>query len=250
MPQLDGPRLGKFLAALEEDGIDISVPTPTDPTTLLASQSELSAKKAREISLADDLDEILSEPIIVSSDGYVLDGHHRFVAAIMAGKNIATRSVGLSIQDLLDRAQEFSGKAKAFTAAAASSPWAEVAAKLQAIDDRLAEGLTAAAEHALAAALSAAGRKVLARTKAASVKDRLAAQPITRVVAAAGARMSPRSGSTKTTSSAVPSMTSSPSPIGSSSRRRRPPHRYSVKQRRRPQCSPRRPVRLRFSGRR
>lgn len=187
MPQLDGPRLGKFLAALEEDGIDISVPTPTDPTTLLASQSELSAKKAREISLADDLDEILSEPIIVSSDGYVLDGHHRFVAAIMAGKNIATRSVGLSIQDLLDRAQEFSGKAKAFTAAAASSPWAEVAAKLQAIDDRLAEGLTAAAEHALAAALSAAGRKVLARTKAASVKDRLAAQPITRVVAAAGA---------------------------------------------------------------
>lgn len=188
MPQLDGPRTKKFLDALEADGVTVGKPDgDADPLKYEASQSELSAKKAREISLADDLDEILSEPIIVSQDGYVLDGHHRWVAAIMAGTHLTTITVDLPIRELLDRAQEFSGRAKAFTAAAPqASPWTELARKLQAIDDRLAEGLTAAAEHALAAALAAAGRKVIARTKTAAVKERLATEPITHVVAAAG----------------------------------------------------------------
>ena len=173
MPQLDGDRKTKFLKALADDGVTVDETGLVDPLTLSATQDQLSARKAREMSLADNVDDLLAEPIIVASDGHVLDGHHRWVAAIMLDRQIPVTTVDLPIADLLERADEFSGRKKAFTAAAipvtepVSSPWTSIAAQLNAIDDALAEGLTAAAEHALATALSAAGRRVTPKVSAA-----------------------------------------------------------------------------------
>lgn len=186
MPQLDGDRQQKFLAALKADGVEVGKPTETDPSTLWASQSELSARKAREISLAKNLDEILAEPIIISENNFVLDGHHRFVAAIMVEKPIMTVQAGLTIVPLLERADDFAGKTKSFTASASNGPdWPSILAKAAAIDRRLHDRIHAAASHALETALRRAGVKSFNKASAAQ-KRQLAEVPRQQITATLG----------------------------------------------------------------
>ena len=69
--------------------------------------------------------------IMVSSDGYVLDGHHRWAAAALNGTKLNTIRVGMSIKELLADAKDFNARAgvKARTLETpvnvASDAWAE-----------------------------------------------------------------------------------------------------------------------------
>lgn len=49
--------------------------------------------------------------IMVSSDGYVLDGHHRWAAAALNGTKLSTIKVGMPIRQLLEVANEFNDRA-------------------------------------------------------------------------------------------------------------------------------------------
>jgi hypothetical protein len=58
------------------------------------------------------LEEGLSDnPIMVSEDGYVLDGHHRWAVAAMTGAKINVQRVGLPIDELLIAAEDFHQRA-------------------------------------------------------------------------------------------------------------------------------------------
>ena len=88
-----------FKAKLEEEGIEMSEPKPMNVSELKATQNELKPSNIafmvdvlmtakppphKDKKAADDweLSESLREPIIISKDGYILDGHHRWGALV------------------------------------------------------------------------------------------------------------------------------------------------------------------------
>jgi hypothetical protein len=88
-----------FKAKLEEEGIEMSEPKPMNVSELKATQNELKPSniafmvdvlmtatppphKDKDAEKKWKLSESLREPIIVSKDGYILDGHHRWGALV------------------------------------------------------------------------------------------------------------------------------------------------------------------------
>lgn len=177
MPNLDGAAGVAFLDQLAADGVTVEPPADVDPFTLEATQSELSAAKAREMSLAPNVDELLATPIIVSSDDFVLDGHHRWVAAMMLGRPVTATRVDLLIPDLHEAALAHSAKPKAFTAAA-SIPGLDlgrISHRLDALEQRTFVRIRDALEGALTTAMRAAGSKVIKSATRDPLRSKVAA---------------------------------------------------------------------------
>jgi len=92
MPQVDPENKEKWLADTRKQGVKV-VEGEADPAKLKPIQSEISAGKVGGIMEAIesgkmDLDSgKLADRIIVSKDGYVVDGHHRWAAAAMVSLN-------------------------------------------------------------------------------------------------------------------------------------------------------------------
>lgn len=99
MPQLD---TDAFVKHLEDNGIsvyrntDIKDVKPLQVNIDTAKVSEIASKGAANIS-----------PIIVSSDGYVLDGHHRYFASKAVDCAVDGYVVELPINKLLKIALEY-----------------------------------------------------------------------------------------------------------------------------------------------
>ena len=84
MPQFDDPAT-RFLQALSEDGGISVVEAKTKVGELKATQREINARKVLgmlEAYRAGDFPAIW-EPIIVSNDNFILDGHHRWAALLV-----------------------------------------------------------------------------------------------------------------------------------------------------------------------
>ena len=76
-----------FKKMLEDKGIKVSEPTQVPADQLKATQTELVGSKVAGMSKALDTDPNnpgITAPIYISSDGYVLDGHHRWAAVTSA----------------------------------------------------------------------------------------------------------------------------------------------------------------------
>jgi hypothetical protein len=76
-----------FAKMLENKGIKVSEPVSVNPDKLKATQSELvGVKVAQMAKVLDDPNhpayKVITDPIYVSNDGYVLDGHHRWAAVV------------------------------------------------------------------------------------------------------------------------------------------------------------------------
>lgn len=99
MPQLDTDAFVKYL---EDNSIgvyrntDIFGAKPLQVNIDTAKVDEIASKGAANIS-----------PIVVSSDGYVLDGHHRFFASKAIGCAVDGYVVDLPINKLLKLALEY-----------------------------------------------------------------------------------------------------------------------------------------------
>jgi hypothetical protein len=78
LPQI--PSVEKFAAFLHDQGVKSKV-VPIAIAKLKPVQSEINREKVEKLKADDTGDNWEAKPIIVSSDGYVLDGHHRWVAA-------------------------------------------------------------------------------------------------------------------------------------------------------------------------
>lgn len=83
MPQISKDNLPAFQDRLRESGVEFEN-DEVDPATLKATQSELDGRKVGGImnAMRDGTMEVnAGDPIWVSSDGHILDGHHRWAAA-------------------------------------------------------------------------------------------------------------------------------------------------------------------------
>lgn len=102
MPQIRSEHRGAMVNFMNARGIaHEQAEVPAD--SLRPTQAEFSPKKVRKASKRTDGD----RSILVSSDGYVLDGHHQWLAKREAGEPIKIIRLNAPIADLLPLALEF-----------------------------------------------------------------------------------------------------------------------------------------------
>ena len=102
MPQIHKDDYPKFFEYLEQNGATISKET-VSPKTLKPIQAEFSdAGMVKALKLNK-----LEKPIIASSDNYIIDGHHRWLAATNTKRDVNVLRVSLSGKELLKLTNEF-----------------------------------------------------------------------------------------------------------------------------------------------
>lgn len=116
MPQLDKEAWGRMVDSAKKDNVGFE-DMQMSPADLKATQSEINAVKV--LGMADAMKagkELGGGNPIVSSDGYVLDGHHRWAASWLTGRDAKMKvtRVNLPIRKLLDYADKFSSAKKGF----------------------------------------------------------------------------------------------------------------------------------------
>jgi hypothetical protein len=110
MPQIKSTLVPQFIDELKESGVSVTR-GEVEVGGLKATQNELHEGKVQAMIKNPDVRKNLAKPVIVSSDGYLLDGHHRWAAmATMDPKSkVPTVKVDLPMKKLLDKALNFSG---------------------------------------------------------------------------------------------------------------------------------------------
>jgi hypothetical protein len=105
-----------FKKMLEDKGIKVSEPTTVPADQLKATQTELVGSKVAGMTKALEADPnnpAITAPIYVSSDGYVLDGHHRWAAvtsqSITSGREakMNVRVIDMPIAELVKTSNQF-----------------------------------------------------------------------------------------------------------------------------------------------
>ena len=122
-----------FKDKLDELGIEMSEPKPMNVSDLKATQNELKPAnvafmvdvlmtatppphKDKEAEDKWKLSEKLREPIIVSKDGYILDGHHRWAALVALDiANGGSGDIEMSVKQVDDTAEGLVEKTNNFT---------------------------------------------------------------------------------------------------------------------------------------
>ena len=104
MPQIKPNKMDEFLEYLEDNGVAFEADISLDAEDLKPTQKEFNPDKIH----VYENDE---SPILVSQEGYVLDGHHRWMSAWTNSKDkqVNAIQVYLSIEKLMDIATEFDG---------------------------------------------------------------------------------------------------------------------------------------------
>lgn len=106
MPQIESQYIPDYVADLRRRGVKVEE-KPIDPTGLKASQSQLDAQKAGGIKNAGKFRVPPGDPIIVTSDGYVVDGHHRWAAAYAANESVPAIVIHMPIRQGLSDATAY-----------------------------------------------------------------------------------------------------------------------------------------------
>lgn len=105
MPQLTN--FDEFAADLSANDISLTVET-CNPSDLVPTQKNFNQEKVDKIkeglSYTRSTPSVIVgfKPIIVSQDGYVIDGHHRWLAAHQLKKHIECKVVGMTAETLFD----------------------------------------------------------------------------------------------------------------------------------------------------
>jgi len=104
MPQVKGDHRGALIQFLDGKGITHETIEGVDPHTLKPTQAEFSTKKTeRWKEVRDGTD----RSILVSSDNYILDGHHQYVAGMAMGEPVKIIKFDAPIRELLAATFEF-----------------------------------------------------------------------------------------------------------------------------------------------
>ena len=106
MPQINSKDIKDYLEFLKEVGIKVSAKT-INVSKVGMTQKEINLDKVKGLLGTDRSN--LAKPVIISNDGYILDGHHRVVALYNIDKNfkLKTIQVDLGIKDLLKVTKEY-----------------------------------------------------------------------------------------------------------------------------------------------
>lgn len=114
MPQIPKVHQPGFMQELTKDGIKVREES-VDPRTLAPTQNQLDAKNSGQMLQGYREGTMGEKPIMVSKEGHVLDGHHRWVAAVAhaedtPGFKMPVIRVHLPIRELLDRANDYNDR--------------------------------------------------------------------------------------------------------------------------------------------
>lgn len=112
MPQIRSDLVPEWITSLKAKGIGVTR-DKAQVGKLKATQNELHADKIKGMIETPSVRANLAKPIIVSKDGYVLDGHHRWGAmrTLDPKSKIQTVKVALPMAELLKEAERFEGVA-------------------------------------------------------------------------------------------------------------------------------------------
>jgi hypothetical protein len=102
MPQIKQEHRGAAVNFFEARGISAE-PDEVPASSLKPTQAEFAPAKVQKF-LDNDAGE---RSVLVSSDGYVLDGHHQWVAALERGSDVKVIRLGAPIKELLTAAHAF-----------------------------------------------------------------------------------------------------------------------------------------------
>lgn len=109
MPQIPAERRGEFLSELQTEGVTVEEEA-VDPKTLKPIQKEVSSSRSGAIyNNYKEQGHIPTEQrILISSDGYVIDGHHTWGAAVgfsfdNPDAKLPVYRIGLTAKEALDR---------------------------------------------------------------------------------------------------------------------------------------------------
>ena len=132
MPQIPKENLDAFVEDLQKRGASLR-PERVDPAVLKPTQSELDGRNSGRMlrSMRDGTMDLDGDPIWVSSDGHILDGHHRWAAASAISADcghcltIPVIRTSFTINELLSTARDFNRRSgirsKGFGASAATT---------------------------------------------------------------------------------------------------------------------------------
>ena len=98
MPKLDN--ITKFVADLGQHGVGVDI-RMVDPRTLIPGQKEFDFKKVREM-MEGSVNPTLDAPLYISKDLFVIDGHHRWLAAANNNVPILAHHVDMVFEKLID----------------------------------------------------------------------------------------------------------------------------------------------------
>lgn len=98
------PQIGKdFKSNLSKNGIEYEQ-VKVDPSDLRSTQSEFDMEKVKSMMIGPTQTE---SDIIISNDDYILDGHHRWLAAFNRNKKMTVLKVNLPILELIRLSKTF-----------------------------------------------------------------------------------------------------------------------------------------------
>lgn len=104
MPQVEGKNVPKFLDFLKKNDVKYTEKL-VDSKTLKPTQNQFNHEKIQ--GMIDVIDSKQQKPIMVSKDGFVIDGHHRWLAHYNLGRKMPVYQIDLNIHDALDMMHEF-----------------------------------------------------------------------------------------------------------------------------------------------
>lgn len=108
MPQIKSFRVEDFEKYLEQEGYALRQ-EKAEAQKLKLTQSDINMNKV--VGMVQNINQIRQKPVIVSSDGYILDGHHRIFALQLSQpkKKVPVHKVNVKIRDLLNIAHKWDG---------------------------------------------------------------------------------------------------------------------------------------------
>ena len=109
MPQFDEKSGAAFRDYLVSRGVSVQR-TTSSADDLGKTQKSLSGLKVQAMVRsheAGEFPELTKDPIMVSNDNYVLDGHHRWAAIRKLGQNVPVWIINLPIGQLVQQANEW-----------------------------------------------------------------------------------------------------------------------------------------------
>jgi len=102
MPQvIKSTDVKDFISYLKTNGI-ITNKRLVDPSKLKATQGQFHKEKIKNLMAAIEDGKLKKEPILISKDNYVVDGHHRWLAFSNLGRDLTVYQVNTNADELID----------------------------------------------------------------------------------------------------------------------------------------------------
>ena len=110
MPQIDAGDVQAFVQWVQDLGVGVDKGW-CPASRLRATQSEINVDKVRTMLSDPKIGIVMQEPYLVSKAGYLLDGHHRWMALLTQDENarMPIIRVGLGIKELRKTARGYEG---------------------------------------------------------------------------------------------------------------------------------------------